>query len=62
MNIPKGYYMITTQDEIDSIKRAGYFGDTPEIGDYAKYLGPSDGGFLLKKAYELEEESGFERE
>lgn len=62
MNIPNGYYMITTQNEVEHIKKCSYFGMPPEIGDYAKFLGGTDGGFLVKKAYELEAETGIERE
>lgn len=45
---------IKSQAEIDNIRRRGFYGENPEIGKYSEYLGPSDGGFAVYDADELE--------
>ena len=41
--------LIKTQDDIDHIRKRGFFGDCPKIGDYSEYLGPTDGGYAIHK-------------
>ena len=45
---------IRNQEEIDNIRRRGFYGETPEIGKVSEYLGPSDGGFAVYNEDELE--------
>lgn len=49
-NLTRNAEEIKEQYTIDDICRCGCFGKNPQIGDYAIYLGSSDGGFLVVSA------------
>ena len=60
MNMEK----IKSQEDIDLIRKRGYYGDPADlaIGNYYKYLGPSDGGFIVKSATKVESRDDSEME
>lgn len=49
-NSTRAAHKIKYEYTIDDIRRCGFFGKNPQIGDYAIYLGPSDGGYLVVSA------------